>query len=140
MNSWGRPIGIAAFNIAQRSGWSAQDRVNVTPGKKKEPKADAPKPKDIGDDVLELVDMPTKYRFILGNGVRLTIRPRPRGIFGRLGYAIGGLGRSAGRSVRLIGAAASGKGFSEMRIIVRDPKDAQAIFWAAPEQTAILFY
>jgi hypothetical protein len=140
MTSWGRPVGTAALKVERRSGWSAQDRINLTPGKKKEEKAGAKKkPKDIGDDVLELDDMPVRFRFTLEKGARLTVRAKPAGIVGRAAYAVAGLGRSLGRSMRLIGAAVSRRSLSEMRIILDNPKDAQEIFWAVPENTIILF-
>lgn len=139
MKSWGRPVGTAALKVERRSGWSAQDRINLTPGKKPEAKAGSKKPKDIGDDVLELNDMPVKFRFMLESGARMTVRAKPQGFLGGGFYAVAGLGRSLERAVRLIGAAVSGRGMSEMRIIVRDAKDAQAIFWAVPENTNILF-
>ncbi len=139
MTSWGRPVGTAALKVERRSGWSAQDRINLTPGKKREEKAGAKKPKDIGDDVLELDDMPVRFRFTLEKGARLTVRAKPAGFVGRAAYAVAGLGRSLGRSMRLIGAAVSRRSLSEMRIILDNPKDAQAIFWAVPENTIILF-
>lgn len=139
MKSWGRPVGAAALKVERRSGWSAQDRINLTPGKKKEEKAKAKKPKDIGDDVLELNDMPIKFSFRLEKGARLAVRSKPAGLVGRGAYAIAGLGRSLGRAIRLIHAALSRRSISEMRIIVGNPKDAQEIFWAVPENTAILF-
>jgi hypothetical protein len=140
IRSWGRPVGLRTVKVLRRSGWSAQDRVNMTPGKKKEEKADSKTPKDIGDDVLEIEDMPAKFLFQMENGARLAIRPRPRGILGRSAYAVGGVGRSLGRSARLIWSAIRGREFSEMRIILKGPKDAQSIFWAVPEGTMILFY
>ncbi|MDD8026958.1 MAG: hypothetical protein PHI34_10605 [Acidobacteriota bacterium] len=140
IRSWGRPIGIKSLKVEKRTGWSAEDRVNLTPGRKPEKKRKDKKPKDIGDDVLEIDDMPAKYGFILETNARLDIRPRAKGLFNRSAYALGGLGRSIGRSVRLIWSVIKKREFSNIQVTVPTKKTAQEIFWAVPEGTGILFF
>lgn len=140
MKLWGRPVGIGSLKVVKRSGWSAQDRVNLTPGIKPDEKADEKKPKDIGDDVLEISDMPSHYQFLLERDIRIIIRPRPRGLIGKAAYGIAGLGRGIGRASRILWSAIRGREFSEIRIVVAKAIDAQEIFWSVPEGTKILFY
>jgi hypothetical protein len=140
MKLWGRPVGIGSLKVVKRSGWSAQDRVNLTPGLKPDEKTDAKKPKDVGDDVLEISDMPSRYQFVLERDIRISIRPRPRGLINKAAYGVAGLGRGIGRAAGIIWSALRSREFSEIRIIVSEAVDAQGIFWSVPEGTKILFY
>ncbi len=138
MRAWGRPAGVTSLKLVKRTGWSAQDRINLTPGIKPEEKKDD-KPKDIGADVLELEDMPTRYAFHMENGLKIVVKQRPKGILGKTGGAFAGMGQAFGRSVKVLWSAIRGREFSEMRILFKDGKDAQALFWSTPEGTSILF-
>jgi hypothetical protein len=140
IRSWGRPVGIKSLKVEKRTGWSAEDRVNLTPGKKPEKKRRGKKTKDIGDDVLEIDDMPAKYGFLLETNTRLDIRPQAKGLLNRSVYALGGLGRSIGRSARLIWSVIKKREFSYIQVTVPAAKSAQEIFWAVPEGTGILFF
>lgn len=138
LRSWGRPVGVRSLKLVKRTGWSAEDRVNLTPGVKPEEKEDG-KPKDIGDDVLELEDMPFRYAFLMEEGVRIVVRPKPRGLLGKMGGVAAGLGRLIGRSAQTIWAAVKGREFSEIKLVFVNQEDAQAMFWSTPEGTKILF-
>jgi hypothetical protein len=139
LRAWGRPAGVTSLKLAKRTGWSAQDRINLTPGIKPEAKKDD-KPQDIGADVLELEDMPVRYAFLMENGLKIVIKPKPKGILGKTGGAFAGIGQVFGRSAKAIWSAIRGREFSELRILFKAGKDAQSIFWSTPEGTSILFY
>jgi hypothetical protein len=139
IRSWGRPVGIGSLKVVKRTGWSAQDRVNLTPGLKPEESKDDKKPRDIGDDVLEIGDMPARYQFALEGDVELAIRPKPRGFFGQAAARIGSIGGAFGRSLQIVGRALRGRSFSRIRVIVPDPTAAQGLFWSVPEGTKVLF-
>lgn len=138
LRSWGRPVGIRSLKIVKRTGWSAEDRVNLTPGVKPEEK-EGGKPKDIGDDVLELEDMPVRYAFLMEEGIRIRVKPKPRGLLGKAGSIAAGFGQLIGRSVKSLWAAMRGSQFSEIRLVFVNQDDAKAMFWSAPEGTYILF-
>jgi hypothetical protein len=139
LRAWGRPVGIRSLKLVKRTGWSAQDRINITPGIKPEEKPGG-KSKDIGADVLELEDMPTRYSFLMEDGLRIVVKPKPKGILGKAGSVFAGIGRTFGRSAKAIWRALRGQEFSEVRIVFKEAKNAQAMFWSTPEGTRILFY
>jgi hypothetical protein len=138
VRAWGRPVGVRSLKLVKRTGWSAQDRINLTPGIKPEDKP-GDKPKDIGADVLELEDMPARYAFFMEEGLRIVVRPKPKGILGRTGSVFAGIGRAFGRSAKAVWSAVRRKEFSEIWIVFNEGKDAQAMFWATPEGTIVIF-
>lgn len=132
---WGSPPRIEPLKVIHRTGWTAEERINFTPGKeiKKENKS-----KNIGDDVLEIEDMPSRYSFLMENKVRINIRPRASGIFGRVGSVGTGLFRSISMPLKSLWMFVLDKEFTSIFIKTETKKDAQEIFWSIPEGSKII--
>jgi hypothetical protein len=134
---WGRRLCIETVKLKKITGWTAQERINLTPGK--EPEKDD-KPRDIGDDVLEITDMPSRYSFIMDGEVKISIQPRASGFFGRVGSAWTGLFRSISLPLKTLWNFIRKKKFTVILIKTETKKDAQEIFWSIPEASKILIH
>jgi len=81
-------------------------------------------------DALELADMPPVYTFFLEGNLRIFIKPRSDNFFKRLSQY---LNWATYPPLLSVWYAMEEKAFTVIDVILKDEKDAQALFWAIPE-------
>ncbi len=131
---WGKPPGVRTVKLVRRTGWSAMDRTVL----KAEARDDeAAETKDIGDELLELEDMPSRYGFQLEEEIAISVRPASKGIFLALRNLAGNIGRGIGLPLKTLWSSIRKKSFTKITVVTKSKNEAKAIFWSCPEGTPV---
>ncbi len=132
---WGKPPGVRAVKLVRRTGWSAMDRTVL---KAEAGGEETTETKDIGEELLELEDMPGRYGFQLEEGIRISVRPASQGIFLALSNLAGSIGKSIGWPLKTLWFTIKRKPFTNVFVVTKHKNEAKAIFWSCPEGTLVL--
>lgn len=140
---WGNAIPLRPIALKEKRTPFPPQRVNIIPppvnGEGEEGKTQAAQepnqsppaaPATKEPDALELVDMPPVYTFFLEGNIRIFIKPRSDNFFKRLSQY---LNWATYPPLLSVWYSMKEKAFTVIDVILKDEKDAQALFWAIPE-------
>jgi len=81
---WGSPPVVSYSKLIKKTALLKPKRKEIKP--KKENDSDEEDTFQI--EALELKDMPSRYKLLFGNGMRLLVSPKPEGFFGWIAHAL----------------------------------------------------
>jgi hypothetical protein len=90
-------------------------------------------------EALEVTDMPTKYQFRCSDNVRISVAPPVTDPWEKRKLMAKEAVEYAALPIKTLLGKAEDKGPLEVELILA-PADAQAVYWALPETTEILFW
>ena len=85
-------------------------------------------------DALEIDDMPTSYILFFNDGISIQIRAQRKGLGSTLKNAVHSFIWYACYPIRAIWSSLKNSTFTSIDISFKDEKEAQALFWASPEE------
>ncbi|MCX6579343.1 MAG: hypothetical protein NT166_04100 [Candidatus Aminicenantes bacterium] len=131
MRFWGNPIPLTPLPLAKKSTLHKPKRENITPNGKEE-KKDSTEAKV---QAFEMGSMPSTYTLIIGGGIKVSIRTKPETrFFARLANI--GLNikwYTAPPLLTLWNKYKKKKPFTLIDIVLKDKKEAQALYWTFTE-------
>ena len=137
---WGGPPPIAPLMLVKKSALVEPQRKTITPKKQEEEDSeeDAKTP-SFEIEALELKDMPSSFRLMLGEGVHISIRPKPEGFLAGLLDILRTLVWYATKPMQSLWYAYQGTPFTAVELeLVRD--DARRLYWSFPEGSEAIVY
>jgi len=138
---WGDPVAPAPRMLVRRSALIEPKRPRITPEAAQQSNDDAgvlASPQaGTGLDVLELKDMPARFRLTLDQGIRITVRPEPEGFFswcwGQADYA----GWYLTRPLLTVWNYMLGRPYTALYLRIA-AQDARALYWACRDGAEFL--
>ncbi len=138
---WGDPVAPAPRTLVRRSALIEPKRPRITPEVAQQSNDDAgvlASPQaGTGLDVLELKDMPARFRLILDQGIRIAVRPEPEGFFswcwGQADYA----GWYLTRPLLTVWNYMLGRPYTALYLRIA-AQDARALYWACRDGAEFL--
>ncbi|HSB73637.1 MAG TPA: hypothetical protein VLT62_30285 [Candidatus Methylomirabilis sp.] len=138
---WGSPVAPAPRMLLRRSALIEPMRPRITPEAADQPIDDAGglvSPRAGTDlEVLELKDMPARFRLALDQGVRITVRPEPEGFFSRWWERAHYAGWYLTRPLPTVWNSMLGRPYSALYLRIA-AQDARALYWACRDGTEFL--
>jgi hypothetical protein len=132
---WGRPLPSGSFKLLQKESLRTPARANITPDPVRE-KDNAPQGTDL--KIMELGDMPGRFRFEFENGISIGFKAPARKIPARLGGLFQSIGRSLYLPLKTIWSIVRGIDFTDVQIGLKSQENAQSIYWTAQEGMSVL--
>ena len=133
---WGSPPVVSYSKLIKKTALLKPKRKEIKPKKEK----DSDEEQDTFQiEALELKDMPSSYKLLFDNGMRLLVSPKPEGFFGWIAHA---LRTTLWYVVRPLESAINmllKRPFYALRIEV-SKDDARRIYWAFPEGNEAILY
>ena len=139
--SWGDPVAPAPRRLVRRSALIEPKRPRITPEAVEQPNDDAgvlASPRaGTGLDVLELKDMPARFRLTLDQGVRVVVRPEPEGFFSWLWEQAHYAGWYLTRPLPTVWNSMLGRPYRALYLRIA-AQDARALYWACRDGAELL--
>lgn len=123
--AWGGPVPPRPMPLVRKTALEPPVRPQIVPG-------EAEKKEGFELNALELEDMPTRYTLDLDDGVFISVREKPSGFWGHLAWGLERVCLSLARPLRTISAARRKKVYTSV-ILIMEPREAKALYWAFPE-------
>jgi hypothetical protein len=139
--SWGDPVAPAPRTLVRRSALIEPKRPRITPEAVEQPNDDAgvlASPRaGTGLDVLELKDMPARFRLTLDQGVRIVVRPEPEGFFSWLWEQAHYAGWYLTRPLPTVWNSMLRRPYTALYLRIA-AQDARALYWACRDGAELL--
>jgi len=129
---WGQYVPIKAFGLFKKSAWFPPKRKSIVPGKEAQG--------DVDLQVLELKEMPSRYRLTFPDGIHISIRNRTRKFFPFLGNVGSSLGRLTLLPLKALWFSIKKKRFTEIELVMADEKDSKGLYWSFLEGQSCIIY
>ena len=128
---WGQSIPIKALGLLKKSAWFPPKRKNIVPGKEAQG--------DVDLEVLELREMPSRYRLTFPDGIHISIRPRTKKFFAFLGNVGTSIGRLILLPLKALWFKINKKRFSEIELVMANENDSKGIYWSLEGQSCGIY-
>jgi hypothetical protein len=139
--SWGDPVVPAPRTLIRRSALIEPKRPRITPEAAERPNDGAGVPAaprtGTGLDVLELKDMPARFRLTLDQGIRIVVRPEPEGVFSWLWEQAHYAGWYLTRPLPTVWNYMLRRPYTSLYLRIA-AQDARALYWACRDGTELL--
>jgi len=122
---WGKLPSPGAVTLDRKSTLFPPKRAKIKPGAEEEGSFEL--------DALELKDMPSSFAFFLEGGIRIYVRPSPRGFFAKIAGAGGFLVWNLWIPLKNLVFEIRKKPFGAFDFVLRDREEAQSLYWAFPQ-------
>ncbi len=129
---WGQYVPIKAFVLLKKSAWFPPKRKNIVPGKEAQG--------DVDLEVLELKEMPSRYRLTFPDGIYISIRPRARKFFPFLGNIGTSIGRLTLLPLKALWFSMRKERFAEIELVMANYKEAKGLYWSFLEGQSCIIY
>lgn len=130
---WGNPVPITPFSLVKKSTPFTAKRESIKPDNYNEKN-------EFELQALESIYMPTSYSLYMEGGILIYIRPKPGGLISML-YSLNHTYKWYTFSpLQAVWFSVRKRSFTAIDIVLRDKKEAQALYWAFLEGLeAIIF-
>jgi hypothetical protein len=141
MTSWGDPVAPVPRTLVRKSTLIQPKRPTINPEAAKkqaegeEPPASGGAAADL--DVLELKDMPARFRLELDQGLRIVVRPEPEGIVSWVRESVYYAAWYLARPLPTLWNRVFGKPYTALYLRVAS-QDARALYWACADGSELL--
>lgn len=128
---WGKSIVVKAVALKKKTSLKTPKRTNITPAKVQGDEKDKAEVKtgiDLG--VLEVTDMPARFTLDFGNGVVVSVRPKPTKFWPKVGSVLGSAWRFIHIPLKTVWGVFRKKNFTQIYLVVPTARDAQSLYWA----------
>jgi len=129
---WGQLFPIKALELLKKSAWFPAKRKNIVPGKEAQG--------DVDLEVLELKEMPSRYRLTFPDGIDISIRPRTRKFFASLGTIGTSIGRLTLLPLKAIWVSMRKERFTEIELVLTNEKETKGLYWSFLEGQSCIIY
>jgi hypothetical protein len=129
---WGQSVPIKALGLLKKSAWFPPKRKNIVPGKEVQG--------DVDLEVLELKEMPSRYRLTFSDRTYISIRPRTRKFFSFLGNIGTSIGRLIILPLKALRFSMRKKRFTEIELVLAEEKDTKGLYWSFLEGQSCIIY
>lgn len=138
---WGEPAPLAATGLLKKTAIRPPERVVIKPGDDEEetpPPSPAEKKPSAGSsavpafelEALELKDMPAAFQMSFDNGFEVSVISGEQGVKGRFGRVWNEIRWSIGMPLLSVREKLRKRPVHKIEISLKDPLDAQALYWA----------
>lgn len=124
---WGKPFSIKLVTIEKRSAFNPPQRKKIQPGENQAQKD------SFELEALELQDMPTSFSLVLGDNISLAVRSRARSFIEKTASLWEVFKWYTYPPLKTTWKALRKKSFTQIKIILSEKKETQAIYWAFAE-------
>jgi hypothetical protein len=129
---WGQSVPLKALGLYKKSSWFPPMRKNIVPGKEAQA--------DVDLEVLELKEMPSRYRLTFPDGIHISIRPRTRKFFPLLGNIGTSIGRLTLLPLKALWFSMRRERFTEIELVMANEKDTKGLYWSFLEGQSCIIY
>lgn len=130
---WGQSVLIKALGLYKKSAWFPPKRKNIVPGKEAQA--------DVDLEVLELKEMPSRYRLTFPDGIQISIRPRTKKFFPFLGNIGTSIGRLTLLPLKALWFSMRKERFTEIELVMANEKETKGLYWSFLEgQISIIYW
>ena len=141
MTAWGDPVAPVPRTLVRKSTLIEPKRPTIRPeaAKKQSEGEEAPTPNGTASepDVLELKDMPARFRLELDRGLRIAVRPEPEGVVSWVRESADYAAWYLARPLATVWNRAFGKPYTALYLRVAS-QDARALYWACADGSELL--